>query len=137
MLAGRHVNYQGSHSKGDIVASNVDLCRHFPNKFQEIVDTGEKDRKENSRSPLDKAGAIGASPQPAIPKAKSPKDKEETIAEAAGTDITIEYPKAQTAGLRVIRKGAWVHVYDENGVKLNKNAMRMSNLEDELDSFIQ
>lgn len=98
---GQHDHHGKIYTEGQVVECDKDLTKIFRNKFEKVSEEAIN------------GGKITVTPSPEPPKVpvKGKKEKEEKKAEK---DVTRHYKEAVDEGLKVVQKGTFFFVYEED-----------------------
>jgi len=150
---GSHIQNGKRYKSGDVVESEIDLCKIFVGKFEraheeELEDTGKMDtsiRKPqiplpNSVPPPEDKGGDNTLSKPLSSMASVPDEaieEEEEVEESEhGKDITDEYPTAKEIAVKVYEKASWCVVVDnDDGEVLTVKKLRRKDVEDFLNEY--
>lgn len=109
--SGRHCDDHRTYDPGDIVASPVDLCKLFPNKFERVgkwVDL-EDDAPDKGESveevDVGLPGSVQAEDEDSDGGPHPPIISVSELAEKYGDDVTDKFPQAELLNVYVFRLG--------------------------------
>lgn len=145
LVAGSHVDADGkSYDKGDLIQSNDDLIRMFPNKFKRIRggDNSAKEQSQKSPTPfdMDKAASLSSAEVAKIPQEGIDEDEDDgseltQSSRDLGEDVTSKFPKAEKGGYKVFCKGDTYFVVDADLPEQTLNEEMLLN-KTQVDKFV-
>lgn len=127
LLRGSHVGsdkhrYEANDDENNIILTNLDLVKKFPNKFSKIEDV-KSSKQLPTKAEEDSSGSEDTS------KLIDEVNEEVDLSEY-GDDVTADFEIAMQNDLLVYKKGGWFNIFTSDGEMLNEKGIRKSEVED-------